>query len=133
MEPTWWTVLIGLATLLVGSGGVLGWKRFKETKDSPSAESSARLQVAPELVPDWKELAQGFQKDLEKVRSDMMQELEERRQELVDELEKTNKEVARLRRLLLQDDRYIAILINHIWAGKPPPPPSRPYTDEDLL
>jgi hypothetical protein len=104
-----------IASVLFGSGGVVGAFSLLRARRARRRGASAREQEARLGVPQWDVLTGYYQKELESLRGDMRAELEDVRQK-----------VERLEQQRELDAAYIDLLELHIWQGKPPPPPARP-------
>lgn len=96
---------------IIGSGGVIAWKKQRRQHDSgmPSDESEAR-QIAP--AAQW--LTDYYKGELEALKGDLRKELSDVRNK-VDWLEQER----------ALDAEHIDNLEAHIWQQLPPPPPPR--------
>jgi hypothetical protein len=111
MDATVFQVIATIIVGLVGSGGVVAWRKQRRQSDAgmPSDESEAR-QIAP--AAEW--LTDYYKAELEALKGDLKSELKgvrDRVKWLEDERE--------------LDAEHIDALEAHIWQQLPPPPPPR--------
>lgn len=111
MDAQTFQVIATIIAALIGSGGVVAWRKQRRQSDAgmPSDEGEAR-QIAP--AAEW--LTDYYKAELDALKGDLKKELSEVRNRvkwLEDERE--------------LDAEHIDNLEAHIWQQLPPPPPPR--------
>lgn len=106
-------IVVTIATVLFGSGGVVTFLRARKSRQAGLPETETAVQKA--ISPDWDSLTAYYKKELESLRGDLRQELEGVR-----------RQVTQLTRKLEAKDLYIDLLRDHIYRQLPPPPPEPP-------
>lgn len=107
------TLIQALATLVLGSGGLLGLLNYMRArrakhKGMPSDEHAARRAVDDSAINKY-----------------WQQEVATFRKERAAELAELRREISTLRHLRHLDAVYIDDLEEHIWMRREPPPPKR--------
>lgn len=114
MDPNLVQMILGVSTILFGSGGLAAWLHQRKSRRSgmPADEGEAR-QVVPQS--EW------LTKQVDSFLVDLRREQAEMRKRL----DKQDDRIAHQERERELDAEHIDALEQHIWLQKPPPPPAR--------